>query len=211
MLPMLGILWFAAATAGVICPRRTGRLLSGSTAFFAKESGGKESAEGAPPPLHSPQCATGLNFSCGGIAPVRCHLGGSFPPMWVALYCHARQVTAKAESYRQKMGRPPKKAALLEGSGEGNEKFPSPPFLSPISFLRKEIGRYPRRVPARRAQKPPGLAGLDFQNQRMALVSTSSLSWAANPSRDRAPWSSPLRCRTETVPFSLSRSPTTSI
>ena len=83
----------------------------------------------------------------------------SLLPMRAALYCHARQVAAKTESYRQKMGRPPKKAALLEGSGEGNEKFPSPPFLSPVSFPRKEIGRCPRRTPARRAQKSPGLAG----------------------------------------------------
>ncbi len=111
------------------------------------------------PPLHSPQCATGLKFRCGGIAPVQCHLGGSFPPMREALYCHARQVTAKTESHRQKMGRPPKKAALLEGSGEGNEKFPSPPFLSPVSFPRKEIGSPLGKRPARRAQKFPSLAG----------------------------------------------------
>ena len=61
--------------------------------------------------------------------------------------------------HHPQMGRSHKKATLLEGSGEGNEKFPSPPFLSPVSFPRKEIGPHPRRVPARRAQTPPGLAG----------------------------------------------------
>ena len=60
------------------CPRRTGRLPSGGTAFFAKESGGKESAEGTLPPLHSPQCAPRLNFRYSGIAPVRCHLNQAF-------------------------------------------------------------------------------------------------------------------------------------
>ena len=148
-----------APSAGVLCARRAGRLPSGGTAFFAKESGGKESAEGATPsalpqmrfPAKGP-----LRWDCVGAVPFE----PSFPPMRKALYCHARQVTAKTKSHRPKMGRPPKKAALLEGSGEGNEKLPSPPFLSPISFLRKEIGRCPRRTPARRAQILPGLAGV---------------------------------------------------
>ena len=60
------------------CPRRTGRLPSGGSAFFAKESGGKESAEGALPPLHSPQCASRLKACCGGISQVRCHLNQAF-------------------------------------------------------------------------------------------------------------------------------------
>ena len=98
---------------GGFCPRRTGRLLSGSTAFFAKESGGKESAEGALPPLHSPQCASRLNVCCGRIAPVRCHLGGSFPPMRVALYCHARQVTAKTGGLHPQNGAAPEKGRLF--------------------------------------------------------------------------------------------------
>ena len=132
--------YLSRQNGGEFCARRAGRLPSGGTAFFAKESGGKESAEGALPPLHSPQCATGLKFRCGGIAPVQCHLGGSFPPMREALYCHARQVTAKTVSDCPIMGRPPKKAALLEGSGEGNEKFPSPPFLFPPSFREKKGG-----------------------------------------------------------------------
>ena len=42
------------AKPGGFCARRAGRLLGESTAFFAKESGGKESAEGVLPPLHSP-------------------------------------------------------------------------------------------------------------------------------------------------------------
>ena len=45
----------------------------------------------------------------------------------------------------------------------------------------------------------------------MAMASTSSRRRAENASRSMAPRSSPVRCRTETVPFSLSRSPTTSI
>src|SRR5699024_891248 len=53
-------------------------------------------------------------------------------------------------------GAAPEKAALLEGSGEGNEKFPSPPFLSSVSFPRKEIGRCPRRTPVRRAHPRRG-------------------------------------------------------
>ncbi|OUQ18177.1 hypothetical protein B5E80_18175, partial [Flavonifractor sp. An135] len=42
----------------------------------------------------------------------------------------------------------------LEGSGEGNEKFPSPPFLSPVSFPRKEIGPPLGKRPARRGRIP---------------------------------------------------------
>ena len=45
----------------------------------------------------------------------------------------------------------------------------------------------------------------------MTLLSTSSFSMAANCSRDMAPRSSPARCRPEPVPFSMSRSPTTTI
>ncbi len=50
----MGVLLFLrlyelASQTGGFCPRRTGRLLGGSTAFFAKESGGKESAERATP------------------------------------------------------------------------------------------------------------------------------------------------------------------
>ena len=49
------------------------------------------------------------------------------------------------------------------------------------------------------------------RNYLMALVRTSSPSSWAKASRLMAPRSSPERCRTETVPFSISRSPTTSI
>ncbi len=76
-----------------------------------------------------------------------------------ALYCYARQATAEIVSYRHKMGRPPKKATLLEGSGEGNEKFPSPPFLFPVSFPRKEIGPPLGKRPVRRGQNLPALGG----------------------------------------------------
>ena len=46
---------------------------------------------------------------------------------------------------------------------------------------------------------------------QMALVSTSCFSRAAKSATDMAPRSSPVRRRTETVWFSISRSPTTSI
>ena len=91
------------------------------------------------PPMRN-QAKFPLRRDCASSVPFE----PSFLPMRKVLYCHARQITAKTESYRQKIGRPPKKAALLEGSGEGNEKFPSPPFLFPVSFREKKSGS--RRV-----------------------------------------------------------------
>ena len=45
----------------------------------------------------------------------------------------------------------------------------------------------------------------------LALLSTTWRSRAANASRDMAPRSPSARCRGETVPFSMSRSPTTTM
>ena len=45
----------------------------------------------------------------------------------------------------------------------------------------------------------------------LALLSTTSRSRAVNASRDMAPRSPSTRCRGETVPFSMSRSPTTTM
>ena len=56
---MLPIQATCTAQPGSVCPRRTGRLLGGSTAFFAKESGGKESAEGALPLCTPPNAHPG--------------------------------------------------------------------------------------------------------------------------------------------------------
>ena len=63
----------------------------------------------------------------------------------------------------------------------------------------------------RKQEKPPGRAAFRLLIYLMVLVSTSSLSIAANCSRLMPPRSSPVRCRGETVAFSMSRSPTTSI
>ena len=45
----------------------------------------------------------------------------------------------------------------------------------------------------------------------LALLSTTSRSRAVKSSRDMAPRSPSVRCRGETVPFSMSRSPTTTM
>ncbi len=52
---------------------------------------------------------------------------------------------------------------------------------------------------------------LDFDFYFLALLSTTWRSRAANASRDMAPRSPSARCRGETVPFSMSRSPTTTM
>ena len=52
---------------------------------------------------------------------------------------------------------------------------------------------------------------LDFDFYFLALLSTTWRSRAANASRDMAPRSPSVRCRGETVPFSMSRSPTTTM
>ena len=52
---------------------------------------------------------------------------------------------------------------------------------------------------------------LDFDFYFLALLSTTRRSRAANASRDMAPRSPSARCRGETVPFSMSRSPTTTM
>ncbi len=61
---------------------------------------------------------------------------------------------------------------------------------------------------------PGGAAGgaqMRIQSYLMVMASTSSRSLAAKSAQDMAPRSSPVRWRGETVPFSMSRSPTTSI
>ena len=118
------------------CARRTGRLLGGSTAFFAKKAVGKKAQRGDTPlwtpPKRIPAFIRLRQYFQSAAWPIP-----GFPPIRKALYPGKNRWP---------------KAAHLEGSGEGNEKFPSPPFLSPVSFPRKEIGRCPRRTPARRAQ-----------------------------------------------------------
>ena len=52
---------------------------------------------------------------------------------------------------------------------------------------------------------------LDFDFYFLALLSTTWRSRATNASRDMAPRSPSVRCRGETVPFSMSRSPTTTM
>ena len=143
---------FFAREARGLCARRAGRLLGGSTAFFAKKAVGKKAQRGDTPlwtpPKRSPAFILLRRYFQSAAWPIP-----GFPPIRKALY-------------PANMGRPPKKAALLEGSGEGNEKFPSPPFLSPVSFPRKEIGRCPRRTPARRGQIPPDPVRASFTARR---------------------------------------------
>ena len=60
-------------------------------------------------------------------------------------------------------------------------------------------------------ERLPHIGGSLFYAYLMVISFASSPSRVANCSRDMAPKSSPERCRTETVPFSISRSPTTSM
>ena len=78
---------------------------------------------------------------------------------------------------------------------------------------RLSAARVRERPPRNRTQRsglgPGRCEGKTFY--QMALVSTSCFSRAVKSAMDMAPRSSPVRRRTETVWFSISRSPTTSI
>ena len=118
---------------------------------------------GGIPPSGLPQSASRLSFRCGNISKVR---RGQF-----------RAFRLSGKRCTLLLGAAPEKAALLEGSGEGNEKFPSPPFLSPVSFPRKEIGRCPRRTPARRGHTPSAAFRLPFLLCHPFVVTFLPLSW----------------------------------
>ena len=69
--------------------------------------------------------------------------------------------------------------------------------------------RAPQKSPS--APKMGRSVLLDFDFYFLALLSTTWRSRATNASRDMAPRSPSVRCRGETVPFSMSRSPTTTM
>ena len=116
------------------CPRRTGVLPGQGTAFFAKKAVGKKAQRGDTPLWTPPKRIPAFILLRRYFQSMAWPIPG-FPPIRKALYSGNRGGPRK--------GRP------LEGSGEGNEKFPSPPFLSPISFREKKWG-------SRRAGGPPG-------------------------------------------------------
>ena len=100
-----------------------------------------------------------------------------------------------------------------------NELVFPPDFLSPLRavcttpspFARQGQPRSPPS-PRKKRARPSGRAPLgNVLYYLMTLLSTSSFSMAAKASRGMAPRSSPPRVRTETVPFSTSRSPMTSM
>ena len=71
-----------------------------------------------------------------------------------------------------------------------------------------------RRFPSQKSPSAPKMGRsvlLDFDFYFLALLSTTWRSRATNASRDMAPRSPSVRCRGETVPFSMSRSPTTTM
>ena len=75
------------------------------------------------------------------------------------------------------------------------------------------IGPY-EGFPLKKAPSAPKMGRsvlLDFDFYFLALLSTTWRSRATNASRDMAPRSPSVRCRGETVPFSMSRSPTTTM
>ena len=93
--------------------------------FLCKESGGKESPEGGYPPLDSPKAHPGL-----------CSAAEVFPQHGGA----KTRLGAYEESGCTAGKTRWPKAAHLEGCGEGNEKFPSPPLFPRFLFREKKPG-----------------------------------------------------------------------
>ena len=127
---------FCSGEPGIFALARAGRLPSVGTAFFAKESGGKENLEGGYHPSGLPQGASRLMFYCGGIS----YSGGT---------------KTKPGAYEQPVVLPANPGGRRPPTWRGVERETrsSPLRRSfPGFFSRKEIGRCPRRTPARRGQ-----------------------------------------------------------
>ena len=77
-----------------------------------------------------------LRWDCASPVPFE----PSFPPMRKALYCHARQVTAKTISHRKKWGGPIKRPPFWRGVERGTRSSPLRLFFPRFLFREKKSG-----------------------------------------------------------------------